>query len=142
MAIDGHTLLGAEFASLKKNLQIAKIVLPDINKWFDEIDAGNYEQSWNDSAKSFQDRVPSSQWVDYLDHVRKPLGKCTSRELAYMPQLLDQISLGSNPPIKGDFLYAQYNSIFETQPHVLETVVFQKGDDGAWAMTAYQCKTP
>jgi len=142
MSIDSKSILGAEFASMKKNLQMAEKVLPDVNKWLGEMDGGNYEQSWNDSAKSFQEQVPLSQWSDYFNRVRKPLGKCTSRELANMPRLLAEISQGSKPPLKGEFLYVQYNSVFEAQPQIREAIVFQKGDDNNWAMSGYSCKGP
>ncbi|HEY0256168.1 MAG TPA: DUF4019 domain-containing protein [Candidatus Methylacidiphilales bacterium] len=140
IAIDSGSILAVEFTRLKKNLQVAEKVLPDVNKWLGEMDDGNYEQSWNETAKSLQERIPSSEWTGYLDHVRKPLGKCTSRELAFMPQSLDHFSLGMNPPVLGNFFYAQYNSVFETQSHVTEEVIFQKGDDGPWIATVYQFK--
>jgi hypothetical protein len=142
MSIDNKSLLGVEFATLEKNLESIEKVLSDVNKWLGEMDDGNYEQAWNETAKSFQEKGTLSQWIDYLNHTRKLLGKCTSRELVDMPRMLDHLSYGSKPPIQGDFLYAQYNSVFETQPQVTEVVIFQKGDDGLWTLVDYSCKGP
>lgn len=141
MSINSRSILGVEFAKLKEGLDTLEKVQPDMDKWLGEIDDGNYEQSWNEGAKTLQAKGDLNQWIDYLTRLRKPLGKCTSRTFADMPDLTRQLTSGSGKKITGTFLFARYNSIFETQPSVSETLIFQKEDDGAWRPMEYYFKS-
>lgn len=139
MSVDSQSILGVEFARMKKDLDLSEKLIPDVEKWLNELDDGNYEQTWNDAAKEFQQKMPIDQWVDAMNHVRKPLGKCTSRELAAAPRTNDRIGQDSKTQ-KEEYLYAQYDSVFETRPHIRETVVFEKGADNTWRAIGYSCK--
>jgi len=140
MSINGQSLLGAEFAELKERLDVLAKEIPDMNKWLGEVDDGNYEQAWNDSAKFLQEKVDLSKWVEVMNKIRKPLGKCTSRTFFNVPHFAKQLSSNSGSRIEGTFIFVRYNSVFETQPHVTETLIFQKENDGAWRPMSYEFK--
>jgi hypothetical protein len=107
--------------------------------WLHEIDRNEYTQSWTDAAASFQKAVTSDQWVAALNSVRTPLGKCSSRTLA---SALHQTEVPnpSRPPIKGEFVIAQFNSTFENLAYAVETVSFEKAPDGTWKASGYFIK--
>jgi len=141
MSIDGQSILGVEFARLKDELDILKKEMPEMDKWLGEIDDGNYEQAWNDGAKSLQGKTDLNKWIEYMNSTRKPFGKCTSRVLFNMPHLTRQLSSSSGMKIEGIFIFARYNSVFETKPQVEETLIFQKESDGAWRPMEYYFKS-
>ena len=137
MGIYKGSLLDIELSQLKSELALLKQTLPEIDKWFGEMDDGNYDQAWNDATKSLQGEEDIGKWLDRMNRLRKPLGKCTSRTLTRCPSYSRRITSGSGEKIDGDFVFAYYISTFEAQPHCAERVVFQK-EDGVWRPMDYK----
>ena len=103
--------------------------------WLAEMDAGQYDQSWQDAAASFQGAVTSAKWTAVSNSVRTPLGKCLGRKLASSVEQQDPSATA-----KGDFVIAQFDSSFENLKYAIETVTFQKAPDGSWKAAGYYIK--
>src|SRR5215471_12665061 len=58
-----------------------KVALESALAWVAEVDAGQYEASWNDAAGPFRAAVTKDKWSAVVDAVRKPLGKLGVRKL-------------------------------------------------------------
>jgi hypothetical protein len=103
--------------------------------WLAEMDAGQYDKSWQDASSSFQGAVTSAKWTEMSNSVRTPLGKCLDRKLA---SSLEQ----QNPSaaMQGDFVIAQFDSSFDNLKYAVETVTFEKAPDGSWKAAGYYIK--
>jgi len=107
--------------------------------WLGEIDQGQYAQSWKDASALFQKAAASEKWVAALNSVRTPLGKCKERKLA-SAEYLTEVPSPPGPPLKGDFVVAQFKSSFENLAYAVETVCFEKASDGTWQASGYYIK--
>jgi hypothetical protein len=109
-----------------------------MNAWLLEVDQGQYEKSWQDAAKSFQQAVTVTQWQADVKSARQPLGECTSRKLVSALQQTDPRSNGQ--VLKGEFVIAQFDTSFANLKYAVETVTFQKESDGSWKAAGYYIK--
>ena len=110
-----------------------------IKAWLGRIDAGDYAESWNGAAKSFQKAVTSDQWVSALKAVRTPLGRSISRNLA-SAAYQTVVPKPGGATINGNFVIAQFDSSFENLKYARETVTFEKEADGTWRAAGYYIK--
>ncbi|MGH8023801.1 MAG: DUF4019 domain-containing protein [Limisphaerales bacterium] len=104
-------------------------------KWLTEIDNGQYGQSWQDAASSFQGAITKQKWVSALTGVRKPLGDLESRKLAaarYTTQL-------PGAP-DGQYVVMQFDTSFADKNSAVETVTFELEKDGQWKASGYFIK--
>jgi len=106
--------------------------------WLQEIDQGQYAQSWKDASASFQKAITSDGWTAALNAARTPCGECKGRKLA---SALHQTEVPSPTGVqKGDFVIAQFDSSYENLASALETVSFEKASDGTWKASGYYIK--
>jgi hypothetical protein len=99
--------------------------------WVTEVDAGRYEQSYNEGSTALHAKVPVETWVKILKAERPSLGKVISREetsTSYKPAGFE----GAD----GEFMVVSYRSSFENKPQELEYVVLRR-EDGRWRVTGY-----
>jgi hypothetical protein len=106
--------------------------------WLQEMDGGQYAQSWKDASSFFQKAITQDQWVAASKSVRMPLGKLSSRVQASAMHQTDAPS--PDGTIKGDFVIAQFNASFENLAYAIETVSFEKDTDGQWRAAGYYIK--
>jgi hypothetical protein len=60
-------------------------VLEAAQSWLAALDAGNYEETWNQSATVFRiGNGTSANWADAASQMRGPLGRVASRQLKEM----------------------------------------------------------
>ena len=100
--------------------------------WLKLVDAGKYEESWEQAAKVFKDAVTKDQWTQASVGARTPLGKLKSRKLksrAYTEQL-------PGAP-DGKYVVIRFDTIFEHKAATVETVTPMLEPDGAWRVTGY-----
>lgn len=98
--------------------------------WLQEMDQGQYGQSWKDASSQFQKAVSSDQWVAKSNSIRAQLGKCSDRKL---DSALEQTEVPSPTGTQhGDFVVAQFDTSFENLKYAVETVCFEKAPDGTW----------
>jgi hypothetical protein len=116
-----------------------QVAVAAIQAWLKEIDAGQFNQSWNDAAGTFQKALTSQRWVAISNAVRTQLGKCSNRTLASaVPQTQVPSPTGVQ---KGNFVVAQFDSSFENLKSATETVCAEKTPDGSWKVDDYYIKS-
>jgi hypothetical protein len=100
--------------------------------WLAGIDAGNYAQSWKESAMFFRKAITENGWSAALAASRKPLGEMKSRKL------LDAKSAKSLPGAPdGEYVVMQFETSFAAKDKAVETVTFMKESDGTWKAAGY-----
>lgn len=101
-------------------------------KWLALVDAGDYAQSWQESAVYFQDAVPKDGWVQSLKSIRYPLGKVASRKVN---NTTPKTSLPGVPD--GEYIVIEFDTSFEHKATATETVTPMLEKDGRWRVTGY-----
>jgi beta-lactamase regulating signal transducer with metallopeptidase domain len=115
-----------------------KAAVAAMQTWLQEMDHGQYGQSWKDASSEFQKAVSSDQWVATSNAIRAQMGKCSDRKLA---SALEQTDVPSPTGIQhGDFVVAQFDSSFDNLKYAVETVCFEKAPDGTWKAAGYYIK--
>ena len=102
-------------------------------QWIVLVDDGQYDESWKEASKIFQDATSKDDWQKQADSSRAALGHRTSRKLK-------EIKTGSQG-LKGlpfgQYIQVKYQSTYEKKKQVLETVVAILEADGNWRVAAY-----
>jgi hypothetical protein len=99
--------------------------------WLSEIDAGRYEQSYNDGGPALHDKMTQDVWVKILNTERPPLGKVVSRQEITRVRHSDGLE-----GVAGDFVVIGYRTNFENRPDELEYVVLKR-EFGGWRAVGY-----
>jgi hypothetical protein len=99
--------------------------------WLQQIDAGEYRRSWDESASLFKGTVLRKDWVDTLKKHRAPLGKVISRkfEQAHYTDELPGVP-------KGDYVVIRILTKFEHGRMAAETITPML-EDGRWRVAGY-----
>ena len=100
-------------------------------QWFVLVDAGNYEQSWDEGASLLKQGITRSQWKGALDSVRAPLGAVTNRQLRNVRY---STSLPGSPT--GEYAVLEYRTAFGGAS-ATETLTMSKESDGIWRAAGY-----
>ena len=103
--------------------------------WLALIDAGRYDESWQETAQLFKAAVTKQQWRTSMVAYRKPLGKLISRTLKTKTYAT---SLPGAPD--GDYVVIQYTTIFENKKSAIETITPMLDGDGQWRVSGYYIK--
>lgn len=64
------------------NSQAEKEAISVAQKWLTLIDNEEYEESWEESAKKFQNAITKENWVSTVYNVRSNFGKFLNREIS------------------------------------------------------------
>lgn len=100
-------------------------------KWLGLIDSGEYEKTWEQSARLFRERVTREQWTSSLPTTRAPFGAMKSRKIdaaAY------KTSLPGVPD--GEYVTVRFNTTFEKKEKAEELVTLSY-EGGAWRPVGY-----
>jgi hypothetical protein len=99
--------------------------------WLALIDAGRYEQSWQQAGKLFRERVRQTQWASEAKSAREPLGAVQSRTVL-------AVRFASSLPGVPDSRYAivQFHSVFAHKANAVETITLMM-EDGTWKTVGY-----
>lgn len=108
--------------------------VPSVVKWLEVVDSGEYVESWNKAAPSFQTQISSVQWQQVLEKVRAPLGKVMTREVTTSKS---QASLPGVPD--GEYIVVVFSTSFEHKNAATETVTVSKVNDD-WRTVGYFIK--
>ena len=104
-------------------------------EWLSVVDAGQYGQSWDESAALFKDHITKSQWERAVGDVRKQTGALKTREIE-SAQAAHQL-----PGVPdGDYVVIVYRSSFAAAPAATETVTPMRDPDGHWRVAGYRVK--
>ncbi|MXO85954.1 DUF4019 domain-containing protein [Altererythrobacter aurantiacus] len=99
--------------------------------WLALVDAGNWEESWQEAGAFFRQSVTAAEWAAQVRPVREPIGAVQSRELANQ-QIAE--SLPGAPA--GTYLVLQFDTDFANKPDSVETVVMAD-EGGEWGVVGY-----
>lgn len=103
-------------------------------QWLALVDAGNYDESWNQAAEIFKSKVTQDSWKQQVSAVRGQTGKLKSRKLK------DAKATESLPGAPaGNYVILQYDSSFNAGQAV-ETVVLMEQKDNSWKVAGYFVK--
>ena len=101
-------------------------------EWLALVDAGEYDQSWDEAAAYFRRAVTKDDWIASLGAVRTPLGKATSRThkgATYVTEL-------PGAP-DGEYVVIQFSTAFANKGSAVETITPMKDEDGRWRVSGY-----
>ncbi len=103
--------------------------------WLALVDSGKYDQSWEEAASFFKEKVTKEQWKAAMESVRSQVGKIDARKLK-------SASYAKNPPSAppGEYVNIQYDSKFQNLPAGLESVSPMLDKDGKWRVAGYFVK--
>ena len=103
--------------------------------WLKVVDAGKFEQSWNEASTFFKSAVTQEKWNQALQQVRTPLGTASNR--SSMGSMY-QTDLPNAP--KGEYVVMQFKTDFAKTGAAIETVSVMLDSDGKWRVAGYFIK--
>jgi hypothetical protein len=110
-------------------------------KWIALMDAGQYEKCWDELAQTPKQQVPKKQWLGFVAEPRRRLGDLKTRtqlKAEYIPSLKEIPSPKGLPDEEGAFI--QFESSFEKQEGIVETLAVIREKDGQWRVGYYLMK--
>jgi hypothetical protein len=102
--------------------------------WLASIDAGQYQQGWEDAADSLHVAATREQWEKQLRRARDERGAMLSRAVRHARFTKSSYS---DP---GSFVEIQFVTRFEKRIASLETVSAIRVMDGTWKVSSYTIK--
>ena len=103
--------------------------------WLALVDAGRYDESWQEAAQLFRAAVTKQQWRASMAAYRKPLGQLITRTLKSKTYTT---SLPGAPD--GEYVVIQYATTFENKKSAIETITPMLDGDGKWRVSGYYIK--
>ncbi|MFZ0828284.1 MAG: DUF4019 domain-containing protein [Verrucomicrobiia bacterium] len=103
--------------------------------WLQDIDNGNYAQSWTNAAAYFQQAITSEKLAESLQQVRQPLGSLVFRKVISAQEMS---SLPGAPDSR--YIVMQFETSFSNKKSAIETVTFMLEKDGQWRAAGYYIK--
>jgi hypothetical protein len=101
-------------------------------KWIKLVDARLYQQSWQEAAALFRERVSQDQWRQTLQTVREPLGAVQRREV-----ISTQYKTSVKEGPEGQYVIVEFSVAFSNGKETVETVTPMKEADGQWRVVGY-----
>jgi hypothetical protein len=113
--------------------------LEAVAKWIALMDAGQYETCWDELAQTPKQQVPKKQWLGFVAAPRRGLGDLKTRKqikAAYLPSLKDNVPTPRGLPDE-EGAVIQFESSFEKQEGIVETIAVIHEKDGQWRVGYY-----
>jgi len=101
-------------------------------QWLALVDAGQYDQSWDQASSPFKEKVTKEQWRSTMSSGRAPLGKMESRQFKDGQY---ETSLPGAPA--GKYFVIQYRTKFANSGPMIETITPMLDKDGTWRVAGY-----
>ena len=123
--------------TLSADEKAEKAALAASTKWLALVDSGDYSKSWERAARIFRAMEAKVEWQTKLNTYRTPLGKVSERNLKskqYTNTLPDAP--------KGEYVVAQYETVFTNKQTVTETITSVLEKDGRWKVAGYYITFP
>lgn len=117
------------------NNEAGAAAIASANEWLLMVDEGDYENSWNNAASYFKERITIHGWKKAAASARKPLGKLLSRKLKSKTFVTQ---LPSSP--KGEYEVIQFESSFKNKKYAIETITPMLDTDKKWRVSGYYIK--
>ena len=109
-----------------------KIAQQAAESWLELVDSDKYDESWNEVASAFKAAISKEDWKAAIQAARNPLGKKKTRKLK---EATYTKSIEGAP--EGEYVVLQYESSFEKQDQVTESVTPMLDKDGKWRVSGY-----
>jgi hypothetical protein len=109
-------------------------VTPEVaaaNDWLKQLDAKNWNESWEGTGKLFQSNLTQEQWTKTAQAVREPLGAVISRHILGVTKTT---TLPGAPD--GEYGVLTYSTAFTNKASAVETVVLIH-DGEQWKIVGY-----
>lgn len=103
--------------------------------WLAQLDAGQYGESWDNSALAFQGAVSKPAWEAAMQSMRTPLGAVKTRTLK-------SATYANSPPgaPAGEYVVVQYSTDFAGAAAKVETVTPMRDKNREWKVSGYFVK--
>lgn len=109
--------------------------VPAAEAWLKLVDSGAYEESWDQAAPMFKDRVQKNDWTNAAQAVREPLGPVEERTVETTRYATE---LPGAPD--GHYVIIQFRTVFANKKNSVETVTPMLTDGGTWRVSGYYIK--
>ncbi|MDQ2780466.1 MAG: DUF4019 domain-containing protein [Pseudomonadota bacterium] len=103
--------------------------------WLQQLDAGQFADTWRNAATLFKNAVPQATWEQAVASARGPLGALQSRTESSAKATT---SLPGVPD--GKYLVLTYDVRFANKARAVETVATVLQPDGNWKVAGYFVK--
>jgi hypothetical protein len=100
--------------------------------WLATIDAGKYDDAWQNSADEIKTVGPKERFAKMMEQTRSPLGKEVSRAVQDKAYAKDPQNA---PP--GEYVQIHFHSSFDAAKSATELVIVKKQPDGSWKVGQY-----
>ena len=110
------------------------VALATALKWLAQIDAGQYDDSYNAGSDAMHAKVPENTWSEVMRALRDPWGPVVDRKQVshiYKPDGFEGA--------EGEFLVITYDTSFKKLTPATEIVVLQ-WQDGKWRAAGYNAR--
>ena len=104
-------------------------------KWLALVDAGKYDESWQEMSAPFKKEVSKRKWKSTIEEIRKSPGRAVSRKLKSAEYTKE---LPGAP--EGEYVVTKFDTAFEHKPAAVETVTLVLGQDLIWRVSSYAVK--
>jgi hypothetical protein len=102
--------------------------------WVAQIDAGQYDESYNFGCDAMHDKVPQDSWASVLKALRAPWGPVAVRK-----QISHIFKANGYEGTSGEFIVITYDSSFQKLHSATEVVVL-KWEGGKWRGAGYNAE--
>ncbi len=102
-------------------------------RFFELVDAGQYDQSWDECSDYLKNEVSQQDWIKRLAAVRSVAGKLIDRQ---QEDYTYTNNMGESIPV-GEYMVYHFNSKFENKDQLTETVTVMLEADNRWRIAAY-----
>ena len=121
------------FTQNKKEQKKATI---SANNWLTKVDNGKYLDSWDSSAKYFQNQIQKDRWAAALTASRLPLGKLISK------RKLNSSDYNTELPGAPDGKYytLTFDVSYENKKSATETITLIQNENGLWKVVGFYIK--
>tara|TARA_B100001287_G_C22619550_1_gene499311 strand:- start:267 stop:674 length:408 start_codon:yes stop_codon:yes gene_type:complete len=118
-----------------QNKKENKKALSSANEWLIKIDNGQYLESWDNTAKYFQNQIQKDRWSSALNASRKPLGVLKSRSVNSSEF---KTELPGAPD--GNYYVIKFDVSYEKKITATETVTLLNDKNGEWKVVGFFIK--
>ncbi|QGX41189.1 DUF4019 domain-containing protein [Permianibacter aggregans] len=101
-------------------------------QWLQKVDAKQLKQAYDSSGKLMREAVDVEKWSAAVEGVRQQAGEMQSRAL-------NSVTAHESFPglSNGDYMVVVFNTKFAHKPAAIETLSFQREDDGQYRVIGY-----
>ncbi len=97
-----------------------------------QVDAGDYQQSWQDSSSVLKNTIPQADWEAKLQKLRTAAGAVVERQL----EEINRTEAPAEDP-DGEYLVVEYDVKFANTKPVSEILTLTLEPDGFWRIAGY-----